>query len=456
VLLGFSSCRRFIGRFSFNKTSLRVSLDPEGLELAPGESWRLEEFFAVAGPDRNVLFDRLAAAIARNHPPLAQPALADRVGWCTWYGVGGAGNQKIVTESAERFASVLPQLKFIQIDEGYTLEGDLLDFYPQFGDMKATVEAIRARHFLPAIWVAPFVAAPRSRTLARHPDWFVEGPKGGPLVSDSVGFGGWCNGPWRALDGTNPQAQRHLEEVFRAFREKFGITYFKLDANYWGAIHGGRHFDPKATRIEAYRRGMEAVLRGAGPGTVILGCNAPIWPSLGLVNAMRTSNDIGRSWDSFSSTARENLSRGWQNGRLWVGDPDCVCLGGNRDIPANLWLFHATAVHAVGGLVLSGDKIADLGPQQLAILHKLIPPTGRSARFEGGTLDVGLTELADRQYYYVFNWDRAPADRTLHLKRPGRLSDLWTGADLGLHEGHYVVKNLPGQSARVILATPSP
>ena len=69
---------------------------------------------------------------------------------------------------------------------------------------------------------------------------------------------------------------------------------------------------------------------------------------------------------------------------------------------------------------------------------------------------MGLTELADRQYYYVFNWDRAPADRTLHLKRPGRLRDLWSGADLGLHEGDYVVKSLPGQSARVIVATPSP
>jgi alpha-galactosidase len=456
VLLGFTSCRRFIGRFSFNNRELAVSMDPEGLELAPGETWRLEEFLAVSGPDRNALFDQLAVDIARNHPPLPQPPLANRVGWCTWYGVGGAGNQKIIAESAQQFASVLPELKFIQIDEGYTLEGDLLDVNPQFGDMKATVDAIRARHFLPAIWVAPFVAAPRSHTLAEHPDWFVQGPHGKPLVSDSVGFGGWCNGPWCALDGTNPQAQKHLEHVFRTFREKLGITYFKLDANYWGAIHGGRHFDPKATRVEAYRRGMEAVLRGAGPGTVILGCNAPIWPSLGLVNAMRTSNDIGRSWESFAGTALENFNRGWQNGRLWVSDPDCVVLGGNRAIPDNLWMFHATAVHAVGGMVLSGDKIADLDPKQLAILHKLILPTGRCARFEDGALNVGVTDLGSRQYYYAFNWDRTPADRTLRLKHRTRLKDFWTGEDLGVQEGDYVLKGLAGQSARLIVAAESP
>ena len=454
ALLGFTSCRRFIGRFSFNDKQLRVSVDPEELELAPGETWKLEEFIAIAGSDRNVLLDQLADAICINHPPLPQPPPANRVGWCTWYGVGGAGNQKIITESAERFASVLPELKFIQIDEGYTLEGDLLDVCPEFGDMNATIEAIRANGFQPAIWVGPFIAAQKSHTLAEHPDWFVQGPDGKPLVSDKIGFGGWIKAPWCALDGSNPEAQKHLEEVFRTLREKFGITYFKLDANYWGAIHGGTHHDPKATRIEAYRRGMEAVLRGAGPGAVILGCNAPVWPSLGLVNVMRTSADISRDWKTIRSTARENFNRGWQNGRLWVDDPDCVVLAGKPEIAANVWQLQATAVHAVGGMVLSGDKIADLGPGQLAMLRKLIPPTGHSARFESPEYETGLTDLGDRQYYYAFNWSATPCDRTLHLKQRSQVKDYWTDEDLGIHEGDYTIKELPGQSARLIQATP--
>jgi hypothetical protein len=32
-----------------------------------------------------------------------------RAGWCTWYGVGGASNQKIVTEAAEFFAKNSPR-----------------------------------------------------------------------------------------------------------------------------------------------------------------------------------------------------------------------------------------------------------------------------------------------------------------------------------------------------------
>ena len=153
--------------------------------------------------------------------------------------------------------------------------------------------------------------------------------------------------------------------------------------------------------------------------------------------------------------ARENLNRGWQNGRLWVNDPDCVVLAGKADLPPNVWQLHATVVHAVGGMVLTGDKIDDLGPEQLATLRKLIPPTGRSAQFESALHEVGVTDLGDRQYYYAFNWSKTPVDRTLQLKERSRLKDFWTDEDLGVHEGAYPVTNLPGESARLIVATPA-
>ncbi len=464
LLLAFTSCHRFIGRFSFDAKQLRISIDPEGLELSPGQTWKLEEFLALAGADRNLLLDRLAVEINRNHPPLPQPPLDKRAGWCTWYGVGGAGNQQIVCEAAEYFAKNLPEMKFIQIDEGYTLEGDLELVYPKWGDMKATADAIKAQGMLPAIWVGPFVASPRSKTLAAHPDWYVQDEDGKPLDSAKIGFGGWyAGGHWRALDGSNPAACNYLEKTFKMMRENYGVTYFKLDANYWGAIHGGKHFNPNSTRIEAYRRGMEAVVRGAGPGAVILGCNAPMWPSLGLVNAMRTGNDLSRSFRSFRNTATENLLRGWQNGRLWVLDPDCVLLAGDwqpkkdqpkQPIPEAIRLLHASVVHAAGGLVLSGDKIPDLGPEQKAILKKLTPPTGQTARFENNKFEAGVTDLGDRQYFYAFNWGNAPADRAFKLKQRSRLKDFWTSEDLGIHEGTYVLKAIPGQSAKLLVAVP--
>lgn len=73
----------------------------------------------------------------------------------------------------------------------------------------------------------------------------------------------------------------------------------------WGALPGGNRFNENATKIEAYRMGMEAVLEGAGTDSFILGCNAPMWPSLGLVHGMRVTGDISRSWPKIKMLARE-------------------------------------------------------------------------------------------------------------------------------------------------------
>jgi alpha-galactosidase len=172
-----------------------------------------------------------------------------------------------------------------------------------------------------------------------------------------VMFGGWRLGPWYVLDGTHPGVQAHLESLFRTLHEEWRVDYFKLDAIFWGMMHGGRLHDPKATRVEAYRRGMQAIRRGAGEGSYILGCNHPIWPSLGLVDGSRSSLDIERNWRSVSRTGRENLLRGWQNGTLWWNDPDTLVQTG---LPANEARFHATLVYATGGAMLAGDDLSTL------------------------------------------------------------------------------------------------
>ena len=104
-------------------------------------------------------------------------------------------------------------------------------------------------------------AVRRGRTVARLPsstrDWFVKDADGAPLRSDKVTFGGWRRGPWYALDGTHPGGAGALRATCSGpCGSEWGCTYFKLDANFWGAMHGGRFHDPRATRIEAYRRGM--------------------------------------------------------------------------------------------------------------------------------------------------------------------------------------------------------
>ena len=53
----------------------------------------------------------------------------------------------------------------------------------------------------------------------------------------------------------------------------------------------------------------------------ILGCNHPIWASLGLIHGSRSSNDIKRTWDRFKRPPVQNLKRNWQNGTALVERP---------------------------------------------------------------------------------------------------------------------------------------
>lgn len=447
-LFAFTTCRRFAGQFYLNGQSLKVVVDTEGRELRPGETWQLESFTYQSGSDREQLLATLAGQLVASHPPLrfAKPP----TGWCSWYCFGPRVTAPQVLENLDFIAKHTPGLRYVQIDDGYQpAMGDWLETGAAFGgNVQGVLKQIRERGFEPAIWVAPFVAEEKSHVFQQHPDWFVKDSDGKPLRSDRVTFGGWRRGPWYVLDGTHPEVQRHFENFFRTMKREWGCTYFKLDANFWGAIHGGRFHDPQATRIEAYRRGMKAILRGA-EDSFILGCNHPIWPSLGLIHGSRSSNDIKRTWERIVTTARQNLSRNWQNGRLWWNDSDAVVLTG--ELPANEFQFHATAIYASGGMILSGDDLTKIGAEKLAMLRKLQPPTGVAARFEDDSFRVGRIDLSRRrQVVAVFNWDDVPRSLSFPLARRVRVTDFWSDAELGIYDRELSL-DMPPRSARLLI-----
>ena len=446
TVLAFTSCHKFIGRFFVRKHSIDVVVDAEGLELAPGESWQLEEFMYAEGANRPALLERVADRIEIHHPrKLFRPI---PTGWCSWYCFGPDVTAKDVLANLDVIAKQIPELKFVQIDDGYQpAMGDWLETGIAFGGGVASVlKQIRQRGFEPAVWVAPFIAEANSHVFQQHPDWFIKGKDGAPLSSNEVTFGGWRRGPWYALDGTHPEVQKHLEQLFRTLHEDWGCTYFKLDATFWGAMHGGRFSDPKATRIEAYRRGMEAILRGAGDA-FILGCNHPIWPSFGLIDGSRSSGDISRSWHIFSREARATLNRNWQNGRLWWNDPDAVLLAGN--LSDNEFRFHATAIYASGGMILSGDDLTKISPERMVMLRRLVPPTGIAASFEDSSLKVGFAKHSDALMVCVFNWEDSPQTVSVRLPNVALVTDYWSREDLG-RQTTLIFSDMPAHSARLL------
>jgi len=456
LLLAFSSCHRFSGEFRlYPGGRFEIVLDTEGRELAPGDGWELETLYCALGDDRETLLCGLADRIAEHHPPLFFPEIP--TGWCSWYHYYTEVTEEDILQNLSAIVGQDLPLRYVQIDDGYqAAQGDWLLSSPRFpAGSETLLKKIKAMGLEPAIWVGPFIAEADSQVFKEHPDWFVRDERGEPLQSDTVTFGGWRAGPWYCLDGTHPEAQAHLERVFGHMREAWGCSYFKLDANFWGAIHGGRFYDPQATRVEAYRRGMEAVLRGAGDAFV-LGCNAPMWASLGLVHGMRVTNDISRSWESFRGVAQELFHRNWQNGRLWINDPDCIVL---EDISTEThqqqaslkdYFFHASALLASGGMVLSGDALCGISAERLSMLMRMLPPIPTAARFKGDGYWIGRTPIPGGELVFCFNWDDVPQTFEIALGEQSDVSDFWTDESLGDRLERITLSDLPPRSARVL------
>jgi alpha-galactosidase len=194
---------------------------------------------------------------------------------------------------------------------------------------------------------------------------------------------------------------------------------------------------------------MQAIARGAGD-SFLLGCNHPMWPSLGLIHGSRSSNDIKRSWDRIKTTAQQNLSRNWQTGRLWWNDPDAVVLA--ADLTDRECEFHATVIYASGGMVLSGDDLTTLPPARAAMLKKLLPPTGVAATFTDADFRFGAIALPEALMICLFNWDDAERASEVAIGARARVTDFWSGASLA-PQNDRITLTLPPRSARLLRVT---
>lgn len=231
------------------------------------------------------------------------------------------------------------------------------------------------------------------------------------------------------------------------------------------AMPFGRRNDPKVTCVDAYRAGMRAVLEGAGEDSFILGCNAPMWPSMGAVHGMRVTGDISRNWKEFKKLAEENFNRNWQNGRLWMNEPDCVVHRNQNEstvgpdgttlpsvdtISEEEFSFHAATILASGGMVLASDRMMDLEERHLAILGKLLPPNGQAAVFDDQSFRIGRIKKDDSVLLCLFY----PGDDEVQLSVPmdgiHDVCDFWTGNEIASAVATALLISLTPHSARVL------
>lgn len=278
------------------------------------------------------LAGRLRAAMgALNPAPL-------RV-WCSWYSYYLDVTFDVMLENARLARERGLPFDVFQLDDGFQADlGDWTEPNPRFGRHARELPAeLQTLGFRAGLWIAPFLVGPRSKLFAAHPEWMLQGDDGRPLL-----FGNNWGGVYATLDTTHPEVLTWLRDLAATIRS-WGYDYLKIDFLYGAAFPGMRH-DAGASRVEAYRRGLRAIRDGFGDG-FILGCGAPLTPSIGLVDAMRTGPDVAPFWDdearrvfigagaapSARSAIHTVLARWYQH--LWYqNDPDVMIARRERSL----------------------------------------------------------------------------------------------------------------------------
>ncbi|MBE8471687.1 glycoside hydrolase family 36 protein [Streptomyces justiciae] len=298
-------------------------------------------------------------------PPRPAPTV-----WCSWYEYFTEVTEDDIHENLRAMDTLDLPIDVVQIDDGYQKAlGDWLTLSGRFRSRAGIADTIRARGRRAGIWTAPFLVDPASDLAAEHPEWLVRDAEGGFLHAGR----NWGH-DLNVLDTTHPEAAEYLADVFRTLRAE-GYDYFKVDFLYAGALDGVRHTAVDA--LQAYREGIELIREAIGLDAYLLGCGAPILPSIGLFDAMRVSPDAAPhrrpEADDYSQPGQDpaeftGAGRQWQHARLWVNDPDCLMARPAVETRER-WAAH---VEATGGLTASSDRLLSLDQWGVETTRRLL------------------------------------------------------------------------------------
>jgi alpha-galactosidase len=392
VLLGFERHDRFQTRFRFAVEGDALVVDAETLLDRSGAA-DSETLLRFACRDSEALMRRWSELVAAASP--LPPRVPDRriTGWCSWYNLYASITPDTLREHLHAAAAFRDRqrvpLEVFLIDDGFNPEmGDWIDFKPQFPDGVAPLLAeAEALGFRPGLWIAPFMVGNRSRLAAEHPEWLVRDARTGAPWVEMRFYGEFRwhkrSEEYYVLDVTHPGAAAYIAEVFRTWRHDWGARYFKTDFMHFGSAHGPDEVAwhlPGLSRIQVWRRIGAIIRESIGEDALWSGCGCPLWASVGLVDAVRISRDVGVSWDgeqSHRSLFRDLPARLHANGVLWQADPDCILLRDRfHDLSDEQVRLAAETAAGAGGVLMTSDHLGELSPEREALFARRLRGCG--------------------------------------------------------------------------------
>ncbi len=488
ILAGFASTADQFGVIHANcrvgASGLTLTSQADGVLLEPGEKlsseWGYLQFIDLPSADPAADY---VEAVARQMKARV-PAQAPPAQWTHWYHFFQSITADLFIDNLNAIDNIRETIPFkiVQLDDGYqSAWGDWLTCNAKFPlGLEHLSKNITGKGYTSGLWLAPFVVDPRSKTATQHPDWLVKDRKGKPIVS-----GYFYDFYGHALDLTQPAVLEHVRKLLATIAKEWGYGFVKTDFVYAGALPGVRQ-NPKMTRAQAFRKGMEAIRAGIGEDTFLLGCGCPFGPAVGIVDAMRIGPDTAPNWTpylwttkwatpiikneksigSLRNNIRHTLNLSALHRRWWWNDPDCLMVRNydttlnDEEVRSNLSL-----VGLSNGLMISSDDLTRLPLARQKWVALLTPLLGAGGR----PLDLLEREMAELYVLplekngmcwndvAVFNWSDKPAARNLDLLKLGykagerlHIFDFWQKTHLIAEAGEIGLGEIPSHGCRLL------
>ncbi|PJZ68888.1 alpha-galactosidase [Leptospira perolatii] len=342
---------------------------------------RISKFAGDEGAFLRSYFSELGKAHRVKIPSSPVP-----VGWCSWYHYFTKISEKIILQNLNELRKRNLGLKIFQIDDGYQKEiGDWLETNDRFpGGMKLIAEAIRSEKLTPGIWLAPFLVRPKSKFFQKFPEAVLKDREGNPVKA--IWNPNWGMDYTYALDVTHPTSREFLATVIKTFVKDYGYTYLKLDFLY-AALLPGWTYDRDLSPHKRYVDSIQFIRKVAGKEAFLVGCGAPILPSIGLFDAMRVSCDVAPFWtrekkrillkdrDALSTERAliNDITRSSMHRTLWYNDPDCLLVREkkNKLTEAQVKLM-ASVMSVSGGMLFVSDELSSISKEREDYLRKAL------------------------------------------------------------------------------------
>ncbi|MBE9583452.1 alpha-galactosidase [Mucilaginibacter sp. JRF] len=351
------------------------------------------------------------------------------VGWNSWGVIQGDINFDKAIKVADFFAD---SLKGFRIDSTAYID---LDSYwdnmlvnkngeRDFSKLKEFADHCKAKGLQPGIYWAPFT------------DWgFKSGPDRKMEGSDHTWSEAWTKtgdqyhelDGARAIDPTHPGTQARINYMIDHFKA-CGFTMIKIDFLGHAAVEStGFHDKSVTTGMQAYRKGMEYLIKRIDGQMLIYAAISPSLASGRYVHTRRIACDAFKSIKDTRYTLNSVTYGWWQSYVYDYIDADHIVFSTESEGANRARLLSGI----ITGTLITGDDYSTNGPWKARAREYLQNPellaivkNGKAFKPVDGDVGDGasavfVNKIGKRYYVAVFNYTDKETDMNLDAKRLG-------------------------------------